>query len=313
MMMGGPRAMSGVLWILVAEMLFAIMRLATRANATALPWPALSATRFIGGAAIVWGVAQLTRASLRIRDRRATWLRAIFGTGSSVGVFYALGSQQISVGDATTLSATAPLFVAALSRPLLGERVTRRVVAGIGLGFAGVVTLVGPSFATSGPVALIALGGAASYAMAMVYLRKVGPSESSEAVALHVSLVAGGFAALILSAQSAMYGPADPTGPPALAGVRWWAVAVAAVAGGLSQIAVTRGYALDRAARLGAVSYAGVVMTYALEAALMARLPTLLQLAGSALVVAAGLLTVSSGARIVGDGSSPAVDRAGQT
>lgn len=283
--------MTGVLWILVAEILFAAMRLATRANAGALPWTALSATRFLGGAAIVWGVARLTRSTLRVHDRRSTWLRALFGTGSSIGVFYALGSHQISVGDATTLAATAPLFVAALSWPLLGERVTRRVMLGIALGFVGVVTLVGPNFGTSGPVAAIALAGAASYSMAMVYLRKVGPRESSEAVAMHVSLVAGGFAVLLLAGQSAAGDGVFRL--DGLADVRWWAVALAAVAGGLSQIAVTRAFAREKAARLGAVSYAGVVLTYTLEAIIMNRAPTMLQVAGAALVVTAGLLTIS--------------------
>lgn len=287
--------MTGVLWVLVAELLFAVMRLATRVNAAALPWPALAATRFLGGAAVIYGIARLTRATLGITDRRSTWLRAIFGTGSSVGVFYALGSSEISVGDATTLAATAPLFVAALSRPMLGEHVTPRTLAGIALGFLGVATLVGPSFGTSGRVALIALAGAASYSMAMVYLRKVGPTESSEAVALHVSLVAGGFAMLLLTGAALGGGLADGARIvwPAHGDVRWWAVVAAAVAGGVSQIAVTRAFALERAARIGAVSYAGVVLTYALEALILARSPTATQLAGAALVVAAGLLAVT--------------------
>lgn len=285
--------MTGLLWILTAEVLFAMMRLATRVNAEALPWTVLSATRFLGGALVVFGVARTTRASLRIRDKRATWLRAIFGTGSSIGVFYALGSSEISVGDATTLSATAPLFVAALSRPLLGEVVTRRVMVGIALGFLGVVTLVGPSFETAGPVALIALAGAASYSMAMVYLRRVGPGESSEAVAMHVSLVAGGFALLMLSVQAGAAGGGSTAGSAFdWQAVRWWAIALAAVTGGLSQIAVTRAYALERAARLGAISYAGVLLTYTLEAVMLERVPTPMQLAGAGLVVAAGLLTV---------------------
>lgn len=288
--------MTGILWILTAEVLFAFMRLATRVNASALPWTALAATRFLGGALIVVGVARATGASLRIRDRRSTWLRAIFGTGSSVGVFYALGSDSISVGDATTLAATAPLFVAALSRPLLDEPVTRRVMLGIVLGFAGVVTLVGPSFDTAGPVGLVALAGAASYAMAMVYLRRVGPNESSEAVALHVSVVAGGFALLVLSAQAGASATRAAAAVLHWENVRWWAVAVAACAGGLSQIAVTRAYALERAARLGAVSYAGVLLTYTLEALMLARVPTPTQIAGAGLVITAGLLTVGGAA-----------------
>lgn len=301
--------MTGVLWVLVAELLFAVMRLATRVNAAALPWPALAATRFLGGAAIIYGIARLTRASLGINDRRSTWLRALFGTGSSVGVFYALGSNRISVGDATTLAATAPLFVAALSRPMLGERVTPHVLAGIALGFIGVVTLVGPSFGTSGPVALVALAGAASYAMAMVYLRKVGPTEGSEAVALHVSLVAGGFAMLLLTGGALAGGFAGVVPPawPPMHDVRWWAVGVAAIAGGVSQIAVTRAFALERAARIGAVSYAGVVLTYALESLILARAPTPLQLAGAVLVVAAGLLTVSGAPPTTGASTACAV------
>lgn len=289
--------MTGLLWILTAEVLFAFMRLATRVNAEALPWTALSATRFLGGALVVFAVARATGATLRIRDKRATWLRAIFGTGSSIGVFYALGSSQISVGDATTLAATAPLFVAALSRPMLGEAVTRRVMAGIAIGFLGVVILVGPSFETAGPVALVALAGAASYAMAMVYLRRVGPGESSEAVAMHVSLVAGGFALLMLAGSAGATATMGVTvGHAEWDQVRWWAIVVAAAAGGLSQIAVTRAYALERAARLGAISYAGVLLTYSLEAVMLARVPTPMQILGAGLVVAAGLLTIGAGA-----------------
>ena len=61
-----------------------------------------------------------------MNDPRATWLRSVFGTGSALGVFFSLGSRELAVGDAATLSATAPLFVALLSAPMLGERVYLR-------------------------------------------------------------------------------------------------------------------------------------------------------------------------------------------
>src|SRR5688500_15292991 len=102
------------------------MRVTTRVNAGVLPWPAVAAVRFLGGALVVALVASAFRTPLRVNDRRATWLRSLFGTGSALGVFYSLGSRRIAVGDAATLSATAPLFVALLSAPLLGERVSRR-------------------------------------------------------------------------------------------------------------------------------------------------------------------------------------------
>ena len=184
-------ALSGIAWILVAESLFALMRVATRVNAGALPWPAVAAVRFLGGAAVVALVATLWRSSLRVHDRRATWLRSVFGTGSALGVFFSLGSRELAVGDAATLSATAPLFVALLSAPMLGERVSRRTALGVALGFAGVVVLVGPSFRSAAAPALAALAGAFSYGFALIFLRRIGPNESGEAVALHVSLVSG--------------------------------------------------------------------------------------------------------------------------
>lgn len=42
------------------------------------------------------------------------------------------------------------------------------------------------------PVAAVATAGAVAYAMAMIWLRKIGPGESHEAVVLHFSLVAMG-------------------------------------------------------------------------------------------------------------------------
>lgn len=280
--------MHGILWLLLAESLYVVMRLATRANAGALSWPTLAASRFLGGALLVAAVAWWRGASLRPVDRRATWMRSLFGAGSAVGVFYALGTDRIAVGDAATLSATAPFFVALLSRPLLGERVTRRVAAAIGLGFVGAAVLVSPSFGTAAPVAFVALAGAASYGVAMIWLRRLGPSESSEAVALHVSLVSGavlGTVAATMWAAGAL--------PTAARPADWTALALAAAAGGLGQIAVTRAFALERAATLGAVSYAGVALTYVAEAVLLRRIPGTLQLAGAALIVVAGVLTVT--------------------
>ena len=78
------------------------------------------------------------------------------GTLAAVCTFYALGSQRIALSDLATLGATAPIFVALLSRPLLSEPVEGWVTFAVGLGFAGVVAVVRPSFSLAIPVALIA-------------------------------------------------------------------------------------------------------------------------------------------------------------
>jgi drug/metabolite transporter (DMT)-like permease len=73
-----------------------------------------------------------------------------------------------TVAHALTLTYTAPLFIAALSRPILGERLPRRAPAGIGVGMAGVAVLVGfqPTL-TRRMLAgdLLAVGAAATFAL----------------------------------------------------------------------------------------------------------------------------------------------------
>ncbi len=58
-----------------------------------------------------------------------------------------------------------PLLVAALSGPVLGERVGWRRWAAIGVGFVGVLIILRPGFAVFSPAALIPLASAAMFAL----------------------------------------------------------------------------------------------------------------------------------------------------
>lgn len=108
--------------MLLAQVFFAGMNVLTRLGARHLPWSEIASTRFLIGAMIAFGLARYRGRSLRISDRPNTWRRSLFGTFAAICTFYALASDQIAVGDAATLTATAPIFVALLSGPLLGER-----------------------------------------------------------------------------------------------------------------------------------------------------------------------------------------------
>src|SRR6478736_10435452 len=122
-------------------------------------------------------LAQVRGSSLLISDRPNTWRRSLFGTTAAMCTFYALASSRIALGDAVTLTATAPIFVALMSRPLLGERVGTHVGLAVLVGFAGVVAVVRPSFGVEIPVAAIATLGAVLLALAMIWLRRIGPAE----------------------------------------------------------------------------------------------------------------------------------------
>jgi drug/metabolite transporter (DMT)-like permease len=268
--------------MVLAQVFFAAMNVCTRIAARELPWSEIAATRFLVGALIAVGLARYRGSLLRITDHPNTWRRSLFGTAAAVCTFYALASSRIALGDAVTLGATAPIFVALLSRPLLGERVGRHVSLAVVLGFAGIVAVVRPTFGTDIAVALIATLGAVFYALAMIWLRKIGPGESHEAVVLHFSFVA--FATFIALSIPVWRWPAW-SGAGVLLGT--------GLAGGGAQIAMTRAYSLARAAPVTALSGLSIVFTYLLAIPVFGDRPTMWQMAGSFLVIVASLfLTV---------------------
>lgn len=269
---------SGLFWLALAELSFAVMRVATRAGAGELPWAEIGAARFFGGALVAVASAKLNRKSLVVGDKKNAWLRAAFGTGGALTLFYALGENKIAVGDATTLYATSPLWVAVLSGPVLHEKVGPLVWAGVVVGFAGVAVLMGANLSWGGPIGALVLLGALSYALALLRLRRLGPRESSEAIALHMSLFAGVTMLLIALPQLR---PVEPSA--------YWPLAAAALSGGLGQVFVGRAYARAEASRLAAFGYMGIVFTYVLEVLLFARAPLWNQVLGSLMVIAAGV------------------------
>ena len=273
------RPLSGLAWMVVAQLFFAGMNVCTRLGARELPWSEIAACRFFLGAAMALGIAWYRGSSLRIVDRPNAWRRSVYGTLAAMCTFYALASSRIALGDAATLGATAPIFVALLAPRLLGERHDTRVALAVGLGFAGILAVLRPSFQIAIPVAAIATAGALFYALAMIWLRKIGPGESHEAVVLHFSLVA--LAALLLLAVPVWRWPDWQDGLFLLG---------AGVGGGGGQMAMTRAYSLHRAAPVTALSTMGIVLTHLLAIPVFGDRPSGWQIAGSLLVIAAGVL-----------------------
>jgi drug/metabolite transporter (DMT)-like permease len=271
--------LQGVAWMLVAELLFAGMRVSTRYGSRGLAWHEVAMVRFLGGAAIIALVGKARGISLRVRNQRAAFMRSGFGTLSALGTFYALGSDKIAVGDVATITATTPIFVALMAGPLLGERVPRSVKAGIVLGFTGVAVLLQPSFQTGAAAAMAAWFSAITFSFAVIWMRRIAATETSESIALHVTLFAG--VTMFLISLPTLRMPSNE---------QLGYLALPALTGGLAQIAMTRAYALDNAARLSAISFVGVVFTYALESVTLQRPLTPQQIVGALIVCAAGLL-----------------------
>jgi drug/metabolite transporter (DMT)-like permease len=95
-------------------------------------------------------------------------------------VMFAFAATRLPSAVNAICNGASPLFTAALAQALLAdERLGWRKLAGVGLGFVGLVVLVAPRLATGGSLEALALGsaifGAFLYAVSNIITRKAPP------------------------------------------------------------------------------------------------------------------------------------------
>jgi drug/metabolite transporter (DMT)-like permease len=159
--------MDGILKLLTAR--YPPMQVAALRGATSLPFTLLPV---------------LLQGRLRdLRPRR--WpmhlLRALLYVVVLVGFIYAV--RVLSLANAYSVFLSAPLIVAALSMPLLGERIDWRNWVAVLAGLAGVLTMLRPG--TTGLTALGALAaliGAIAYALSAIAVRVLTRSDTTVSV-----------------------------------------------------------------------------------------------------------------------------------
>jgi drug/metabolite transporter (DMT)-like permease len=244
----------------LSAILFSTMNFLARVATASASWATIAATRAVIGAVVAYTVARMRGGTVAAKDYRAVFWRSFFGTIAMLSTFFALSSKSLSLGDVVTLLNISPVFLALLAPFVLKERTSKLVALAIAVALTGVVFVVRPSFvfghaaalhASSGPsasvTAMVAIGSALSTSIAMMMLRRVGQSESPEAIAFHFSV----FAAVILGLIS-LFDLRMPSARDALL------ILLAGICAGFAQLAMTRAYSLENAARVGGMSYLAV-------------------------------------------------------
>jgi drug/metabolite transporter (DMT)-like permease len=272
------RPLRAAAWMIGAQLLFALMAAGTRVCGRHVPWQEVCASRFVVGAITAYVAARIGGESLRIARVGEAWLRSVFGTVSAAGTFFLYASPALALGDVTTLLATAPLFVAMLSAPVLGERIHKSVALALACGFAGIALVARPSFSSAGHLVAIGAATAITSAIAHVSLRRIGPSESSEAIVFHFACV--GSTVMVLACIPVWRTPSPADG---------LVLGITGLFGGLGQLALTRAYTADHAAPVSALGYSGVVFSRAIAAPLFREIPSVTQALGSLFVIASGI------------------------
>jgi len=210
--------------------------------------------------------------------------------GNLAMIPFMLSLAWLPLADATALTFASPLFITALSVPLLGEAVGLHRWSAVIVGFVGVIIMTHPSGAwfAPGAGAGAALGVLAAFfsALMMITIRQLGRTEAPITTVFYFAIIG-----------CVIFGVALPFFWVRPTAVEWVALAGIGLIGGLSQFAMTNAYRHAPAATLAPFGYVSIVWSTMIGFVLWDQLPGPRMVAGAAIVIASGLYIVYREAR----------------
>lgn len=212
---------------------------------------------------------------------RHLW-RAMTGLTAMYGFFYAIAHLPLS--SAMVFTYSSPVFIPLVAWVFLKEPMTARAWLAALIGFMGVLLVCKPADGLFNHFALIGIASSLLAATAFVTVRALGATEPATRVVFYFA-----FLSTLVS-----------TIPLAWAGrqVSWHEAGLLAAVGvlaTLSQLCLTRAYALAPANRIGPVTYLAIVVAGAYAWGLWGEKPDAFAVAGTGLILAASLVSLRRG------------------
>lgn len=204
-------------------------------------------------------------------------LRGLCLAGVTVALFYAMKFLPLTVTGA--LLFTMPLFVCALSIPLLGETVGWRRWAAICVGFAGTLIIVRPATEAFHPASLICLGGAVCAAFYSILTRKLAGIDPASTQTVYAAAIS-----VACVAPFAFDGWTWPSDPPT-----WIAFFLAGVAGLAAHQLMTVAHRFASPTVLSPFSYIELIYLAFASWIVFNQPPDIWFYAGAPLIIASGL------------------------
>jgi drug/metabolite transporter (DMT)-like permease len=248
---------------------YAIAQIVFFRQAFSLP-PLLLLTLYLGG----WS-------ALATRRPFGHGLRGLLGVAAAFCFFLSL--VYLPIAEATAIAFVSPLLMTALSAPILGEKVGRRRWSAVLLGFIGVLVVVRPGSGVFGWPALLPLGAALCYALAMLWTRQMARSETLAALLVLPTLIAA-----ILTAPPALAVWTPPTDAET-----WVLFALLGLLGGMGMAFLTQAFRLaPSAATVAPFDYTALVWATLAGWLVWGEFPDAFAILGAAVIVASGLFVI---------------------
>jgi drug/metabolite transporter (DMT)-like permease len=232
-------------------------------NLVALPMIAALLVALRGGAAF------------RTRHLKVHALRGLLLVGGAYCFF--LGLKYLPLAEATSLVFAAPIFITALSVPLLGDRVGWRRWSAVLVGFLGVLLIVRPGAAAFQPASLVVVLAALIYALIMISARWIGRGEDVWTMMFYVVLFPLLFSAV---AVPAVWITPQLSHLPLVFGM--------AVFGTLGMTLISQAFRLAPAAVVAPFDYTALIWASLFGWLVWGEIPDIWTYVGAAVIIAGG-------------------------
>lgn len=228
-------------------------------------------------AAVAWRTEGL--GVLRTSNWRAHASRSLAGALSMFCWFISL--TLIPFAEMMAISFTVPLFLTVLAMLFLREQIHGYRWTALGIGFAGVLVIVGPDVIAGQGSPLgagIALTAAILAAFALMFLRRMSGQENALTITFYFFLTSSVLAVLTL-----VLGPWPMPSPS-----QWLLLGMTGVFGVLGQLAMTYSYRYAEASLIAPLDYVNMLLALAIGFYIFGEVPNVSTWIGAPLVIASG-------------------------
>ena len=241
-------------------------------------------------------------AQLHDRQWRVLILRGAILLVSYTAYFMAF--PALPLAEAIALYFMVPLIVTLLAGPMLGEHVTWKSWAAVGLGLIGVFVILQPGTALFNPAALLSLISAGAYATAQLFARKYGAATQATVMAFYQNATYLVGAAMIAGLVAAL--GLKPPGHPSLDFLfRAWAIpnlhdallmAVCGVIAAFGSTLLANAYKIGVASVVTPFEYTGMIWAGTFGFLFFGEIPRAPTIIGMSLIACAGILALRAAA-----------------
>jgi drug/metabolite transporter (DMT)-like permease len=216
---------------------------------------------------------------LKTRNWRAHASRSLAGALSMFCWFISL--TLIPFAEMTAISFTVPLFLTVLAMVFLREQIHWYRWTALGIGFAGVLVIVGPDIVAGEGSPLgagIALLAAVLAAFALMFLRRMSGEENALTITFYFFLTSCVLALLTLAF--------DPWPMPRQS--QWLLLGMTGLFGVAGQLAMTYSYRHAEASLIAPLDYVNMLLALAIGFYVFGEIPNVSTWIGAPLVIASG-------------------------